>query len=237
MKIKILHLYHDLMNLYGEYANVSVLCRHLEDAGIETVVDKMSIGDSFTISDYDFVYCGAGTERNLKLALSDLIHHRNELKEYSENNKIALFTGNSLEMLGSLITDRFGGKYEGLGLSDFTVIEGEKRLVGDAVFTADFIDKPLVGFINKCSSINGSFTSLLNVKYGIGNNAEEKVDGVRINNILGTHLTGPVLVKNPPFLNYVISLLMGGELEQKKEYQSEILGYNVTVNELMKRFS
>lgn len=236
MKIKILHLYHDLMNLYGEYANVSVLCRHLEEAGMEVVLDKKSIGDRFSLTDYDFIYCGAGTERNQKVALADFINHKDELKLYSEN-KPALFTGNSLEMLGNSIVDKFGVKHEGLGLTDFNATEGEKRLVGDAVFTADFTDKLLVGFINKCSSIDGVNTPLLNVKYGIGNKPEEKTDGVRINNILGTYLTGPVLVKNPKFLSYVIYLITGVEVGDKLDSKSETEGYNVTVNELMKRFS
>ena len=73
MIIKVLHLYHDLMNLYGEYGNIAVLCRYLEDAGIEVQLDKVSVDDSFNITDYNFVYCGAGTERNQKVALADLI--------------------------------------------------------------------------------------------------------------------------------------------------------------------
>ena len=31
--IKILHLYADLLNLYGEYGNVTILKKHLEDQG------------------------------------------------------------------------------------------------------------------------------------------------------------------------------------------------------------
>ena len=56
MIIKVLHLYHDLMNLYGEYGNIAVLCRYLEDAGIEVQLDKVSVDDSFNITDYNFVY-------------------------------------------------------------------------------------------------------------------------------------------------------------------------------------
>lgn len=257
MKIKILHLYHDLMNLYGEYANISVLCRHLEDAGVEAELDRVSIGDDYSLSKYDFIYCGAGTERNLMVALSDFIRYKDDLKYYADSGKAALFTGNSFEMLGNNVFDREGKMLEGMALADFSAYQGgesykafieanpeersladsDKRLTGDAVFTADFIDKPIVGFINKCGFIKGSFTPFLNVKYGLGNNNSEKTDGVRINNIMGTHLTGPLLVKNPPILSYVISLITGGELTEKKEYDSELLGYEVTVRELMKRFS
>lgn len=256
MKIKIIHLYHDLMNLYGEYANAFVLCRHLEDAGAEVELDKVSVGDDFNLLEYDFIYCGAGTEKNLKVALQDFIKHKEELKQYSESGKTALFTGNSLEMLGNAVFDREGDKAEGMALADFYAYQGgesfkcfveaypedksladnDKRLTGDAIFTADFIDKPLVGFINKCGFIKGNFTPFLNVRYGSGNNSKDRTDGIRVNNILGTYLTGPLLVKNPPMLSYVISLITDGKLIEQKEYRSELLGYEVTVQELTKRF-
>lgn len=128
MIIKVLHLYHDLMNLYGEYGNIAVLCRYLEDAGIEVQLDKVSVDDSFNITDYNFVYCGAGTERNQKVALADLISHKDELKTYIKNNGTALFTGNSLEMLGKSICDRNGDTFEALSLADFTHIRAEKAI-------------------------------------------------------------------------------------------------------------
>lgn len=256
MIIKILHLYHDLMNLYGEYGNLAVLCRYLEDAGIEVQLDKVSIGDSFNICDYNFVYCGAGTEKNQKVALADLILHKDELKRYADSNGTALFTGNSLEMLGKHIYGRNNDSFEALSLADFSayqggadndiyltldpenveVIKNDKRITADSVFKADFTEKPLVGFVNKCGVIIGNFTPLFDVVYGIGNSCTDKTDGIRINNILGTYLTGPILVKNPAMLDYVVSLITNGNA-QKQSYDSQNRGYELTYRELMKRFS
>ena len=100
MIIKILHMYYDLMNLYGEYGNIKILESHLKDAGVEVIVDKKTVGDNFKINDYDFIYIGSGTEKNQAVVLEDLKKHKNELKQYIESNKYALFTGNSFEMLG-----------------------------------------------------------------------------------------------------------------------------------------
>lgn len=256
MKVKILHLYHDLMNLYGEYGNIAVLCRYLKDAGIEVQLDKVSIGDSFNLTDYNFIYCGAGTEKNQKVALADLISHIDELKNYAENNGTALFTGNSLEMLGKNIYDRNGDMFESLALADFSAYQGgesykqyieenpndteliknDTRITGDSIFKADFIKKPLVGFVNKCGFIKGNFNPIFSVMYGIGNSRNDKYDGIRINNILGTYLTGPVLVKNPAMLDYVVSLITDGKAE-KQSYESQNRGYELTYSELMKRFS
>ena len=44
---------------------------------------------------------------------------------------------------------------------------------------------------------------------GFGNDAEGGAEGYAAGNILATHLTGPVLVKNPAFLLYVAGEMYG----------------------------
>ena len=45
MELTILHLYPDCMSLYGEYANVAVLRRHLEAAGVAVTVRQAGLDD------------------------------------------------------------------------------------------------------------------------------------------------------------------------------------------------
>ena len=52
--MKILHLYYDLMNLYGEYGNVVVLAKHLEDQGEEVIVDEKTIDKAIRNCDYAY---------------------------------------------------------------------------------------------------------------------------------------------------------------------------------------
>ena len=61
MELKFLHLYDDAMNLYGEYANVSLLARYLTDLGHSVRVETLSLYEKKDISGYDFYYMGAGT--------------------------------------------------------------------------------------------------------------------------------------------------------------------------------
>lgn len=61
--MKILHLYHDIMNLYGEYANVSALERMLEKSGVKFTTDRLTLFDNADLGDYDFIYIGSGTEK------------------------------------------------------------------------------------------------------------------------------------------------------------------------------
>ena len=231
--MRILHLYYDFMNLYGEYANVSALERLFTKSGIDCTVDKMSFSDTPKLKDYDIIYMGSGTERNLRVVLEDMRKYRDDLKEYIADGKVLLMTGNSFELTGKTLTAADGSSVEGLGLYDFTVTEQNKtRTTSDAIFTADFSEKPLVGFINKCSSISGIKAPLFSVKMGLGND-EGGFEGIRDRNFFGTHLTGPVLIKNPHFLCYIAGIAAGeGAVLSEEHLGYEKAGYEITLTEL-----
>lgn len=230
--MKLLHFYHDIMNLYGDYGNVSVLERILGNSGESVEVDKKSLGDSVDFADYDFIFIGSGTEQNQKLVLADFKKYADDFKAYIESSKPALFTGNSFEMLGKAITDCDGNEYEGLGLFDFTTREQNKtRMTADAVFDCGFLGKPMVGFVNKCSEIFGIDSPAFTVKRGLGDNAESKTEGVRENNFIGTHLTGPVLVKNPHLAEFFAEIILGKKPDTSCLELAE-KGYEVTLREL-----
>ena len=229
--MKILHLYHDLMNLYGDYANISALCRILKTNGAEYSLDKKSITDELSLLDYDFIFVGSGTEQNQRLAMRHLEAYKEDLKEYIQSGKFALFTGNSFEMLGSK-TQSFLGDIEGLQLFDFTVTEKAGiRKTADAIFTLEGLDTPLVGFINKCSEIVGIANFLFTVQRGLGNSKGENTEGILYNNFFGTHLTGPILVKNPHFLKYIAEKLTGKELSIEA-FAYEQKGFEITLKNL-----
>ena len=233
--MKILHLYHDIMNLYGDYANVSAMKRVLEKSGEEVTVDKLSLADTAVLADYDFIYIGSGTERNMHYVLEDFKKYADDFKACVNSGKVILLTGNSFEMLGKTITDAQGNVYDGLGLFDFTVTEQNKtRMTADAVEACDFLTRPLVGFINKCSEIKGVENPLFTVTMGLGNCDGDKNEGARLNNLFCTHLTGPVLIKNPHFLTCLAEKLLG-RAPESDWLTHERAGYEITLRELRKR--
>ena len=83
MKLKLLHLYADLMNLYGEYGNIAALKRHLEDQGAQVSVIKTETAAGISFGAFDFVYIGSGTEKNMKKALVDLRKEKESFTSYS----------------------------------------------------------------------------------------------------------------------------------------------------------
>ena len=230
--MKILHLYHDLMNLYGDYANLLALCRILDSNQIEYTLEKKSLGDELTLNDYDFIYVGSGSEENQKAALSHLFDYKDDLKTYIESGKTALFTGNSLEMLGEKINS-FLGEFMGLNVFSFETVEQNKtRNTADSIVT--FNGQPLVGFINKCSEIKGIENPLFEVEMGLSNNTLEDGEGIIYKNFFGTHITGPILVKNPNFLKYLAETLTKKELSLDA-FKNEMSGYKITLKKLEER--
>lgn len=208
--MKILHLFPDLMNLYGEYANTLALQRAVSEKGRAAEIEKLSVGDTFDFSEYDFIYIGSGTEKNQKVALEYLRPYAEQLKSSLESGKIILATGNSFEMFGDHIIDRNGVKHEGLKLFGFTVTEGTERIVEDV--SADFDGEKIIGFINKASQINGITTPFFVIKQGAGNSeSSPNAEGIQAGSFYGTHIIGPLLIRNKNMAEYFAEKLTSAE--------------------------
>lgn len=232
MTIKILHMYHDLMNLYGEYGNVKILEHHLKDIGIEVEINKKTIGDNINLNDYDFIYMGCGTEKNQAIALEDLKKYKEDLKKYIDSNKFALFTGNSFEMLGKSIDEK-----EALNIFEFEVSRTKDRITSDVILKSKYLKNEVVGFINKMSNITNNQNPLFEVSFGIGENENNDFEGLKYKNIYGTYVSGPILVRNPELLK---TLILGiCEVKDKRfkckvnTYKNEEDAYMLVLSELM----
>lgn len=230
--MKLLHLYYDLMNLYGEYGNIVVLKKHLEDQGLTVEIDRKSIDEEIDFEKYDFIYSGSGLESNQKVALKDLSRHKETLLKAVELNKVILFTGNSMELLGKSIDGE-----EALDIVDIKTKHTDKRLSGDVVVKNETMGE-LVGFINKCSTVENNEGIFEYIFKDEGLNDGSKKEGYRKNNLIGTHIIGPILVKNPNFMRYIIELLTANIKDftyKDIKYPYEEDSYNVTLNALKNR--
>ncbi len=211
--MKILHLYHDMMNLYGDYANLLILERALRDLGQTVELHTLSMGEEKDIAGYDLYYMGAGTERKQKLALESLRPYAGALKKAYEEGRLFLFTGNSFELMGKTLADAKGQVYECLGIFDFETVESDRRIVGDCLGSCSLFEEPVVGFMNKCSKTTGVKTPLFTLKMGYGNDADRSGEGIYDKTFFGTHLTGPLLMKNPAMLRQILRSLTGQAVE------------------------
>ncbi len=242
MELKILHLYPDCMSLYGEYANVTVLRRMLEELGVAVTVTAHPIDNPPDFSAADFIYMGCGTERTQKAALMALQPHAEGLKAALERGAVVLFTGNAMEVLGQSVTDVRGKEWTGMGLAGFTTVESDKRDPEDVVASTALLSKLVVGFMNKCSTTSGVTTPLFEgLKLGFGNEGELGAEGYVDGNLLATHITGPLLVKNPHVAHLMLERIFAAKgwdaPAQWPTLPHQQEAYQVTLQELSARIA
>lgn len=240
MELNILHLFPELMSLYGEYANLAVLRRRLEKLGVTVNIISADCETAPDFSAADMIYMGAGTERSQKAAIAKLMPHAEALKAAAERGALVLFTGNAMAMLGKTITDASGNQFDALALADFTTQETDKRIGEDVVAVPTLWNERAVGFMNKCSTTKGITTPLFStLPLGFGNEEKGGAEGYENANVLATHITGPVLVKNPALTDLVIARLFaakGWELpDELPRLPHEQEAYEVTLRELQAR--
>jgi lipid II isoglutaminyl synthase (glutamine-hydrolysing) len=240
MDCKLFHFYPDLMSLYGSYANVALLERHLKDLGNTVTVTRVRPGETADLSGADFLFLGAGTERSQRAAAADLLRFGPEIKAAAADGAAMLFAGTAMELLGASVTTAGGETYPGIGLADFTARQGTRRIVGDVYGATDLFPAAVVGFMNKCAVLSGVETPLLtSLAMGFGNEAERSPEGFHRNNVFASELTGPLLVKNPLLLGAVIAALYARRGQPLPEhipaYPFEEQAYAVTAQQLKLR--
>ena len=204
--LKILHLYYDLLNLYGENGNIRYLLSKFKEQNIPYEIDYKSIGDPIYFRDYDIVYIGTGTEHNIKLALDDIMKYRQEIYEAMKKS-FYIITGDALALFGKEIHYLNGEVKKSLYLLDYTTYEVEENIVGEQHYNCSLINKPVIGFQNRKFKIDqyqeqNPFTVVVGNSY---NNDKDNVkEGIIRKGVLATFLTGPLLVRNPHLTDYLI---------------------------------
>lgn len=206
MKLVIAYLYYDLLNLYGENGNIKILKKQLEELGITAKVKFLSIEDSLNFDDYDLVYIGAGTENNQVLALKHLIKYKKDIKSNIEKGKIFIVTGNAIELFGKTIEE--SKKTKALNIFSYETKHEIFSMADEALFKDNRNGNLFIGFQNQIGTIKNNTTPWFSVLKGIGSYPNSLEEGIQYKNFYGTYLIGPVLVRNPHFLEEIIDRIV-----------------------------
>lgn len=203
MTINIMHLYYDLLNLYGESGNIKVLKKYFENQGIKTNIHFVTINDDINLENIDIIYIGNGTENNQLLALSHLKKYKKIIKDYIENNGIIISTGNSYEMFGKKID-----KTLALNIFDYSTYNDNFRIVDEVLLESSFLKEKIIGFQNQEKIVKINNNHLFKIIKGTGDYPKSNFEGYKYKNFYGTHLIGPLLVRNPNLLEYICNNLI-----------------------------
>lgn len=219
LKLNITWLYPKEMSTYGDTGNIVTLLKRCQWRGIETKLNKVGVGDKLP-EDTDFYFFGGGQDVSQTLVAQDLKSKRSELQAEAEGNKVFLGICGGYQLFGLYYRDSSGVDMEGVNILDIATRAGSKRMMGNIVIEADILKDKIVGFENHSgkTKIGQKAKPLGKVLVGHGNNGDDKTEGAVQNNVYGCYLHGPLLPKNPSFVDYLIKLSLRkkfGEIELK----------------------
>lgn len=206
MKLKIAHLYPELLNLYGDSGNILCLEKRMKWRGIGCNTYRLDSAKLLQNNDYDIIFIGGGQDFEQSLILKDLGSGADDLiKNEIEKGTVILAICGGFQLLGQYYETHNGNRMKFIGALDFYTVGCEKRLIGNYAFkTADKMK--IIGFENHSGRtyLCGNLKPLGKIIKGYGNNGKDKTEGVRYKNTFGTYCHGPMLPKNPGFADMLI---------------------------------
>lgn len=177
--VKIEMLYPEICNLFGDYANVKYLASCIEDAKV--INTHLTDKPRFLNEDVDFIYMGSMTEKSQELVIERLKPYTEKIKEMIDKNKVMLFTGNAVEILGNYIEKDDGSKIEALGILNFyakrqMMNRVNSLILGDFEIASEKNKENSKENRNENSKENSNGNSNVNSKENSNENSDENSD-------------------------------------------------------------
>lgn len=220
-EIKLLYLYPDMLELYGDYGNIQVLKYRMEKRGINLIIDKYSIGDKapdFCL--YDIVFAGGGADNEQTILSEDLIRYKDNIKDAINKGVFFLLICGAYQLFGKYYKGVEGNVIPGLEIFDYyteAIEDRTKRCIGNIVINAKIgeIETKVIGFENHGGQTYNIKTPFGKVLYGNGNKFEDSEEGFFKKNVIATYLHGPLLSKNPVIADYIIKYCLERKYNEK----------------------
>lgn len=219
--IKILHMYADMLDLYGDSGNMEVFSYRCKMRGIECIIDKYSIDSPMPdFLAYDLIYIGGGADLEQQHISADLLKCKEGIaKAYKGGTFLFLICG-GYQLMGKYYRDADGNDIPGLGLFDYYTVapnSRRKRCIGNIVIKTGITGTPVnvVGFENHGGQTQGVKNPFGKVLYGNGNCSKSENEGYCEKNVIATYLHGPCLSKNPEITDYMIEYCLSRNSGEK----------------------
>ena len=220
-EIKLLYLYPDMLELYGDYGNIQVLKYRCEKRGIKLIIEKYSIDDEKPeFSDYDIIFAGGGADNEQSILSNDLIKYKDDIKMAEKNGTFLLLICGAYQLFGKYYKGVDGKIIPGLEIFDYyTESAGDRknRCIGNIITKVKIneIETEVIGFENHAGQTYNVKNPFGKVLYGNGNHFKAEDEGFFKKNVIATYLHGPLLAKNPIISDYIIKYCLERKLNEK----------------------
>lgn len=226
-RLRIGHLYPEIMCAYGDRGNLAAIVRRCGWRGIAVEVADLRLGEQpgpGGWDDLDMIMIGHGGEFHQRLIAADLAGVKGPgLRGAAGGGSAVLAVGGGYELLGRFYQPRQGAELPGAAVFDTWTIQGgtdlatasgpirearAQRAIGDLLVR--WGTELLVGFENHSAStyLGPAARPLGEVLAGHGNNGDG-AEGVRAGGAIGTYLRGPCLPRNPALADFLIRSALG----------------------------
>ena len=227
MKIEV--LFPEVGNLSGDLMNIRYLKQCCEE--LEIVETDLKSRPAFLDEEIALVYMGTATETGLALAAESLRPYVDEIRAKIAQGQLILLTGNAQEVFGNYIDSDQAERMNGLGILP---IHAEYHMMNrhNSFFIGKYDDMDIVGFKSLFGHTypDGECEALFHTVRGVGRSGGKEDEGYRMNNLMATSLTGPLLVLNPPFTKSLLRQ-MGAESDALAFEDAAMEAYRVRVAE------
>ena len=193
-ELKILYLYPDLLELYGDYGNIQVLKYRLEKRGFKAIITPYTIGDKApNFKDFDIVFAGGGADQEQSILAKDLIKYKDNIKEAIENKVFFLLICGAYQLFGKYYKDVDGNIIDGLDVFTYyteAINDRKKRCIGNIIIdvTLNGNKTKVIGFENHGGQTFDIDTPFGEVLFGNGNKFSDKNEGFFLENVIATYL-------------------------------------------------
>lgn len=207
MKLRVCHLYGNLMNTYGDNGNLLMLQHRAKKLGYEVETTLISLEEDFNAEDFDIVMFGGGQDFEQTVVAKDLQNKKESLIQYIEDNGVVVAICGGFQLLGRYYVNASGERLNGISAIDVcTNGQFPSRLIGDIEIFNEEFGETYFGYENHIGRtyLGKNMKPLGKVVKGFGNNEEDHVEGCHYKNVFCSYFHGPILVRNQHLADRII---------------------------------
>ena len=207
MKLRICHLYGNLMNTYGDNGNLLMLQHRAKKLGYEVETTLISLEEDFNAEDFDIVMFGGGQDFEQTVVAKDLQNKKEDLIQYIEDNGVVVAICGGFQLLGRYYVNASEERLNGISAIDVcTNGQFPSRLIGDIEIFNEEFGETYLGYENHIGRtyLGKNMKPLGKVVKGFGNNEEDHVEGCHYKNVFCSYFHGPILVRNQHLADRII---------------------------------
>ena len=207
MKLRICHLYGNLMNTYGDNGNLLMLQHRAKKFGYEVETTLISLEEDFNPKEFDIVMFGGGQDYEQTVVAKDLQNKKDTLIKYIEDDGVVVAICGGFQLLGRYYVNASGERLNGISAIDVcTNGQFPNRLIGDVEIFNEEFGETYLGYENHIGRtyLGKNMKPLGKVVKGYGNNEEDHVEGCHYKNVFCSYFHGPILVRNQHLADRII---------------------------------